>query len=81
MLASHHKTRNQIVITSMIVLSVVACLAYLDIFSPGLKRAFGYVWLVGVVVQLIVGLYWAIAKYKNQEFLFQKSSRHKKKSV
>jgi len=78
MLASHESARNQIFVASWIIIIVGAFFAYFDIFPPGVKRVFAYVWLVGVAVQLIFGLYWTIDKYRNKEFLVQRSRRKKK---
>ncbi len=76
MLVSSQRRRNQVFVGSWAILIIGAFFAYFDIFSPDIKKAFGYVWIVGVLVQLIFGLYWTIGKYNNNEFEFQRKQRH-----
>lgn len=58
----------------MIFTLVMAFFAYVNILSPQVRKVFGYVWLIGALIQFALGLYWTINKYNNREFLFQKST-------
>ena len=73
MLASNRK--NQIFVGSWFLIIVGAVFAYFDIFPPETKRVFGYVWLMGVLIQLGFGLFWTVVKYRNKDFSFQRG-RH-----
>jgi hypothetical protein len=65
MLASSQRHKNHIFIGSWILVITGAFFAYFDILPPEAKKVFGYVWLVGVVVQLLLGASWTIDKYRH----------------
>jgi hypothetical protein len=76
MLANSQKHRNQVLIGSWLLVIIGAFFAYFDIFPSDVKKIFGYIWLVGVLIQLCCGLYWII--FKNLRKQPQSMKNHRK---